>query len=171
MGGVLLMIVGMALYGWLAGHYGDQVTAWHVAVPFLLIGVGMGQVMAPLQAVMLADVPQRDAGAASGVINATTQLGAATGVVLIGLVSFSALRDEGYVGMFQSSLWYVGGALAVVLVLMFALPGRRPAAQHRRREPWASSGRAPPPVRVIKGSVPGNTPAAGTNPLITRSVG
>jgi EmrB/QacA subfamily drug resistance transporter len=125
MAGIVLMMIGLAYYGVVAGQQGAGVTSWDAVVPFLCIGAGMGQIVAPLSAVALADVPPDDAGAASGVVNATMQLGGATGIALIGTVFFASIGTRTgawLVVPFQESLWYMGGALLLTLVLTFAVP-------------------------------------------------
>ncbi len=94
MAGAAIMTAGLVLYGWAAERHGVHVTSWQMVVPLLLIGIGLGQVIVPLTALTLADVPARDAGAASGMINATSQLGSVLGVALIGLVFFTAIGRE-----------------------------------------------------------------------------
>jgi predicted MFS family arabinose efflux permease len=83
------MTSGVLSYVWTAHHFATTVTAWHAAPSLLLIGSGMGLLVAPLTGMILIDVPPHEAGAASGIINATGQLGAAVGVALIGGLFFS----------------------------------------------------------------------------------
>ncbi|MFD0635638.1 MFS transporter [Catenulispora yoronensis] len=92
--GALMMILGIASYAWVAEHAGDGVTSWHVAPSMLLLGSGMGLLMAPLTGLILREVEPQEAGAASGVINTVGQLGAALGVAIIGGVFFSALAGN-----------------------------------------------------------------------------
>ncbi|ESZ99884.1 hypothetical protein CcI6DRAFT_04701 [Frankia sp. CcI6] len=195
--GVAVMTSGVLSYVWTAHHFATTVTSWHAAPSLLLIGSGMGLLVAPLTGMILIDVPPHEAGAASGIINATGQLGAAVGVALIGGLFFSALatgepartdrvtsqvqqalvsqghssgevtrlmaelrrcdihqpdlslvpadcggrvsvtdrgsltnalakvRAEEFVSGFVKTLWWIVGALAVVLCLLFLLPARR----------------------------------------------
>jgi EmrB/QacA subfamily drug resistance transporter len=59
-----------------------------IALPLVLLGVGMGGALAPLTAAGIAGVDPADAGAASGVVNAAQQLGASLGVsVLVTVVA------------------------------------------------------------------------------------
>ncbi|MGW1061895.1 hypothetical protein [Micromonospora rubida] len=60
----------------------------------LLLGSGMGMLLAPLTGMTLTEVQPREAGSASGLINAAGQLGAALGVAIIGGVFFSALAGN-----------------------------------------------------------------------------
>jgi hypothetical protein len=59
-----------------------------IALPLVLLGVGMGGALAPLTAAGIAGVDRGDAGAASGVVNAAQQLGVSLGVsVLVTVVA------------------------------------------------------------------------------------
>jgi EmrB/QacA subfamily drug resistance transporter len=88
--GVAMMIAGVLVHGW----HGPQATSLQLIAPLLLIGVGLGQVIVPLTALTLADVPPQEAGGASGMINAITQLGTVLGIALIGVVFFTAVGQQ-----------------------------------------------------------------------------
>ncbi|MEV4432751.1 MFS transporter [Streptomyces sp. NPDC049555] len=89
--GALMMLAGIASYAWAADRAGADITSWHAVPSMILLGSGMGLLMPPLTALVLREVTPQEAGAASGIINATGQLGAALGVAIIGGVFFSAL--------------------------------------------------------------------------------
>ena len=67
--------------------------------PLVVVGLGNGLAFVPLTALSLSGVEHRDAGAASGLINVTQQLGGALGlavlVTVFGPASRSALRAAG----------------------------------------------------------------------------
>ncbi|MEW2576287.1 MFS transporter [Streptomyces syringium] len=94
MAGALSMLAGIASYAWMARHEGADITSWHAIPSMLLLGSGMGLLMPPLTALVLREVTPQEAGAASGIINATGQLGAALGVAVISGVFFSALASN-----------------------------------------------------------------------------
>ncbi|MEU2510910.1 MFS transporter [Streptomyces syringium] len=94
MAGALSMLAGIASYAWMARHEGADITSWHAVPSMLLLGSGMGLLMPPLTALVLREVTPQEAGAASGIINATGQLGAALGVAVISGVFFSALASN-----------------------------------------------------------------------------
>jgi EmrB/QacA subfamily drug resistance transporter len=82
------MAVGLAGMAWLSRL--DETTAFlpDIALPLVLLGVGMGGALAPLTAAGISGVAPEDAGAASGVVNAAQQLGASLGVsVLVTVVA------------------------------------------------------------------------------------
>lgn len=92
--GALMMLGGLASYAWMATYAGPDITSWHAVPSMMLLGSGMGLLMPPLTALVLREVAPTEAGAASGVINATGQLGAALGVAVIGSLFFSALAGN-----------------------------------------------------------------------------
>ncbi|MEV7171535.1 MFS transporter [Streptomyces sp. NPDC093224] len=92
--GALLMFAGIVSYAWAADRFGTDITSWHAIPSMLLIGSGMGLLMPPLTALVLREVQPQEAGAASGIINATGQLGAALGVAVIGSLFFAALAGN-----------------------------------------------------------------------------
>ncbi|MGY3680539.1 MFS transporter [Streptomyces sp. TE33382] len=130
--GALLMITGLLLYIWEAERYGMGIEAWQMALPLVVMGVGMGLIVAPLTDAVLSDVPKEHAGSASGLINTVQQMGTALGLGLVSVVFFGAIGDRlgpeavgpAFVDAFQQSLWWVAGVLAVIFLVMFALPAR-----------------------------------------------
>jgi len=70
---------------------GAGLTGWDLIPSFLVTGLGMGTVVAPLLNVVLAGVPPRHAGSASGLLTTFQQLGGAMGVAVVGVVFFGLL--------------------------------------------------------------------------------
>jgi MFS family permease len=92
--GPIIMGVGYLLFIWTIRHYGAEVTPWEMIPSLVIAGLGMGCVVAPIFPFMLAEVPIKDAGSASGVINAIQQVGGAVGVAVVGVVFFGLLGSE-----------------------------------------------------------------------------
>ncbi|HUZ68914.1 MAG TPA: DHA2 family efflux MFS transporter permease subunit [Candidatus Saccharimonadales bacterium] len=92
-GSVLLVIgiLGIMLTLHIAG---TGVTGWDLIPSFLVSGLGLGTVIAPLLNIILAGVPGRDAGSASGVLTTFQQLGGAIGVAVVGVVFFGLLSSR-----------------------------------------------------------------------------
>jgi uncharacterized iron-regulated membrane protein len=65
-----------------------------MALPLLITGIGMGLVVAPIFDLILTDVPTRDAGSASGLLNTSQQLGQAFGIALTALVFFNMMGSN-----------------------------------------------------------------------------
>lgn len=55
-------------------------------IPFMICGIGIGMVMAPLTAVVMASAPRDKAGQASGVLSTMRQLGSVLGIAVMGAV-------------------------------------------------------------------------------------
>lgn len=130
--GALTMAAGMLLYIWEADRYGSGISSWQMALPLLVIGTGMGLIVAPLTDAVLSEVPPKDSGSASGLINTTMQMGLAIGLGLTSVLFFGrvdgALAPQAvgpaYSDAFQSALWWVAGLLVVTALLIFALPAK-----------------------------------------------
>ncbi len=75
--GVSLALVGMI---WLSQISAGSAYFPGLAIPMLLLGIGMGAAFTPLTAAGLSGVAQRDAGAASGLVNVAHQLGGSLGL-------------------------------------------------------------------------------------------
>ena len=109
-------------------------------VPVVLFGAGNGLAFVPLTGASLAGVRQEDAGAASGLVNVTQQMGGALGLAVLVSVfgsagrgvpgqSVAAARAAFVVGAdhaFIAATLFVG---ATVLVLAVAIRGRRAVAR------------------------------------------
>ncbi|MFE6547031.1 MFS transporter [Streptomyces sp. NPDC057746] len=134
--GALVMAVGVLLYIWESDRYGLAIASWQMALPLVVMGAGMGLIVAPLTDAVLSDVPQEHSGSASGLINTVQQMGNALGLGLVSVVFFGRIADRlapaqtgpAFVHAFQYALGWVAAVLGVIFLLMFALP-KRPA-QH-----------------------------------------
>ncbi|MFG2882360.1 MFS transporter [Streptomyces sp. NPDC048297] len=134
--GALVMGLGVLLYIWEARHYGLAIASWQMALPLVVMGLGMGLIVAPLTDAVLSEVPREHAGSASGLINTVQQMGNALGLGLVSVVFFGVIDDRlprdqvgpAFVNAFQHTLWWVAAVLGVIFLLMSALP-KRPA-QH-----------------------------------------
>ena len=101
-GGKYLLMAGLALFGIGAGAFAALASTTSGSatflLPFAVAGIGMGLVFAPMTTVAMHDITPRMAGAASGVLNTTRQLGAVIGAASVGAVLqsqlASALRDR-----------------------------------------------------------------------------
>jgi EmrB/QacA subfamily drug resistance transporter len=73
---------------------GEAVSSFDLIPSFVVSGLGLGMVIAPMLNVILAGVPGRDAGSASGVLTTFQQLGGAVGIAVIGVIFFSLLSNR-----------------------------------------------------------------------------
>ncbi|MFC9911730.1 MFS transporter [Streptomyces sp. NPDC127197] len=134
--GALVMAAGLALYVWESERYGLAIASWQMALPLIVMGAGMGLIVAPLTDAILSEVPREHAGSASGLISTVQQMGNALGLGLVSVVFFGVVDDRpasaqqgpAFVDGFQHAVGWVAVVMVVIFLLMFALP-RRPA-QH-----------------------------------------
>jgi predicted MFS family arabinose efflux permease len=88
--GALVVAAGAALLAEEA-HTGS---AWELTPGLALVGFGIGAVLVPLSATVLAGVDPAQAGSAAGVLTTAQQVGGAVGVALTGVVFFAAGEVE-----------------------------------------------------------------------------
>ncbi|TLQ45384.1 MFS transporter [Streptomyces marianii] len=132
--GALTMASGLLLYIWGSGRYGTGIEPWQMTTPLVIMGLGMGLIVAPLTDAVLSEVPREHAGSASGLINTTGQMGNALGLGLVSVVFFTVVDEtpltsqaalgRAFADAFRGSLWWVVAVLAVIFLIMFALPAR-----------------------------------------------
>jgi EmrB/QacA subfamily drug resistance transporter len=121
-GGLVLALVGLL---WLS-RISTTTEYWTgIALPMSLIGGGMGLAFTPLTQAAIAGVDHRDAGAASGLVNAFQQLGSTIGIGLLVTVYAAASEGSGAKALAEGvpttitvSAALVALALAVVLGVM-----------------------------------------------------
>jgi predicted MFS family arabinose efflux permease len=112
--GALTMAAGLVLMHEAAGHD----VRW--LVPALAVdGIGMGMALAPLTTMVLSQVNQQHAGAASGVLATINQTGNAIGVAVIGIIFY---RASGYTAGFQTCLLVLVALELALAVLVQLLP-------------------------------------------------
>ncbi|MET9670094.1 MFS transporter [Streptomyces sp. NPDC006475] len=153
--GAVTMAAGMLLYIWEAGRYGTAIHSWQMMLPLVVMGLGMGLIVAPLTDAVLSDVPHEHAGSASGLINTTMQMGNALGLGLVSVVFFGSIDDRiapsavgnAFGEAFQNSLWWAVGVLGLIFLVMFALPPR--------------------PKQHLEGAEAGGEAAAEREPVLT----
>ncbi|MFE3260600.1 MFS transporter [Nocardia sp. NPDC059091] len=92
--GGLVTAGGFALYGAMAAHYESDFASWQMVLPLIVTGIGFGIVVAPTIDMLLGQIPDREAGAASGLLNTGQQLGMALGVALVGILFFAQLDHD-----------------------------------------------------------------------------
>lgn len=71
---------------------GDDFSAWLLAGPLFLGGLGSGTFIAPNQDFALKLVPHRDAGSASGIFQTSQRVGTSLGIAAVGTVLFSNIN-------------------------------------------------------------------------------
>ncbi|MHB8572940.1 MAG: DHA2 family efflux MFS transporter permease subunit [Candidatus Dormibacteria bacterium] len=97
LGGKYILILGLLAFGggfaWL-GAIADTGSTWQTFLaPLILSGFGLGCTFAPLATVAMASVKPQQAGAASGVLNTSRQVGGVLGSAVAGAVLQNRLAD------------------------------------------------------------------------------
>src|SRR5690242_14827902 len=147
-GGKYILMTGLTLFavgmGW-AVLIATPHSAWYdFLAPMIVAGLGMGGTFPPMTTTAMRDVDPRMAGAASGVLNTTRQVGSVIGTAAVGALLQNRL---------VSSLTSQAAAVAA------ALP---PAA----RGPFVSGFRKAASSGLIGGAPSGSAAPAGTSPTL-----
>ena len=95
-----------------------------LAPGLLLVGAGMGLVLAPLATTILGTLGPERAGAASGMLTTVQNVGNALGVAITGVIFFGALH-AGYAHAFELAVGELALTLVAVAALSRLLPPRR----------------------------------------------
>jgi predicted MFS family arabinose efflux permease len=118
--GLVVMIVGLLSLIWTV-HFGGT-TVWQFAPSTLVMGIGMGLILAPLFDIVLAGVDQSEVGSASGVLTAIQQLGGSLGAAALGTAFFDRLGGGGFGHALSVAGFISVGALLASFGLAFLLP-------------------------------------------------
>jgi len=126
--GLAIGVVGLC---WLSRIDADSSYAVAIALPMILIGFGQGLVLGPLTAAGIVGVDARNAGAASGLVNVSHQIGSALGLsVLVAIAGIDSGTLEGAPLLaHRVSTALAAGTLllAVATALAFGFIAHRPA--------------------------------------------
>jgi EmrB/QacA subfamily drug resistance transporter len=138
--GMLLVVTALALLAGASQHDGYFPRLFFA---YVLLGIGAGSSFMPLTIIAMAEVPNRDAGLASGLSNVTMQITAAIGLAAIGTIatdhsqvlaaqglSLAGALNGGYQLGFTIAAVCVAAGLLVVLVIL-----RTPAAAGAEASP------------------------------------
>ncbi|MEV5751009.1 MFS transporter [Actinoallomurus sp. NPDC052308] len=117
MTGCLVLATGMGLTTATVVHYGRDLHSWQLVPGLLVGGLGMSMASGVLIATVVAKTPGRHVGAAAGLVNTALQIGAASGVALIGTVYFGLL-DGGHPPVRSAAI----GLLVVTGLYLLAAP-------------------------------------------------
>ncbi|PZE74825.1 MFS transporter [Curtobacterium sp. MCBD17_019] len=126
---------------------------------FLLAGVGMGLVFAPLSTAVLASMPPEDHAKASGTNSTLREIGIALGIAVLTAVFTGAggqLTPTGYVSAAQPAVVVGAGVVLLAAVLALFLP----SGVLRRGAPTPEAESALPTQAVLPDAAPAPAPAA-----------
>ncbi len=129
--GALLLTVGMIMIHMVITGIGQSIDAWAFVPGLLIGGLGMSTAISALFQTILSGVPPKDAGSASGSLQAFQQVGGALGVALVGEIFFSTLEKGDAAGMqaafvnaATNATWYQIAAFALVAAMVPLLKAR-----------------------------------------------
>jgi EmrB/QacA subfamily drug resistance transporter len=141
--GCVLVLAGLALAILVVHLTAPSPDGWYLIGPLLLAGLGNGMVIAPNQDFVLASVPPKEAGTASGILSTAQRLGTAIGIAIIGTVLFGTLHlssasarsgpqavARAFTHSAQLALLTNLAFVIISLVLVIALPRRIPGHDH-----------------------------------------
>ncbi len=138
--GLAFAAAGLALFS-TAGLHTSYVPT--IVGSVLLIGLGAGLAFMPLLTIAMAQVPARDAGLASGIVNTSLQVSAAIGVAVLGTVSTDHTRslvaagagmDHALLAGYQLA-FRIGAGCVVVALVAAVLLARSPRRADEVAEP------------------------------------
>jgi EmrB/QacA subfamily drug resistance transporter len=103
----------------------DGGTSWAPLLPGLAVtGFGIGLVLVPLSATVLAGVDPQHAGAAAGVLATAQQVGGAVGVALVGVMFYRSLGAGAFGHAMTVALILLAGLTVATAALVQLLPRR-----------------------------------------------
>jgi EmrB/QacA subfamily drug resistance transporter len=127
-GGALVLASGHSLLLAAVADVGVGGSVATLVPGLLLVGAGMGFVLAPLATTILQSLEPERAGAASGMLTTMQGVGNALGVAITGVIFFGALH-QGYAHAFELAV----GELAILLLGVSALSRLLPLSTHESR--------------------------------------
>lgn len=122
--GLAFMTLGLA---WIAVLLDPEVRYVTLVPAFVLAGVGMGLVFAPLATTVLAGIAPEDQAAASGTNSTSRELGVAAGIASLTAVFTAAggeLTPTGFTDAAVTAVWVGAAVLAASTVVGMLIPGR-----------------------------------------------
>ncbi|MGF0312843.1 MFS transporter [Rhodococcus sp. IEGM1428] len=140
--GAALFVLGAAV-----DHFDRPGFPWPMTIPLVLVGVGLGSVIAPLQSTIVAGVSPDAIGSASGILPTVQQVGSAVGTAAAGAVYFAMLPAlpvaSDHLASQQNVLFGLAATMAVATAVAMALPRGDRAAAECVREPLTAPQRSP----------------------------
>ncbi len=136
--GMALMSAGLA---WLAAITTPTVGYVDMVTPFVLAGVGMSLMFAPISNVVLSSVTREEEGKASGVNNTIREVGGVFGVAVLATVfaaKGSYLSPQAFVDGLTAAVWVGAAVVGLGALAALTVPGRRRPESQRDQPPTAN---------------------------------
>lgn len=123
--GAGLLVTGMALTALVLWEMGTGITPWHLMVPLLICGLGMGTVVVALFQSVMSTAAAAESGAASGALQAFQQIGAALGIAIVSSIYFGLSANGAPLAAMIAACLYP--------TILFALLGLDSLRKHGRK--------------------------------------
>lgn len=124
--GLILCAIGLAGVELVIHGTGTSLSNWQLLPVLLIGGAGMGMVVAALTDFSISQVPQQDAGSASGVLNMMQQVGSSIGIAILGTIFFNSIGSSFEISRFamgvRYAIWSAVGILILTIPFVFLLP-------------------------------------------------
>jgi MFS family permease len=107
----------------------------YLVIAFLVFGIGMGFVNAPITNSAVSGMPRSQAGVASGIASTSRQVGSSLGVAVMGSLLAANLHgsmDAGFASATRPGWWIIAAAGVVVIVLALITTSRSGKASAER---------------------------------------
>ena len=107
----------------------------YLVLAFLVFGIGMGFVNAPITNSAVSGMPRSQAGVASGIASTSRQVGSSVGVAVMGSILAANLHGPmaaGFASATRPGWWIIAAAGVVVIVLALITTSRRGKASAER---------------------------------------
>ena len=134
---------------WLAATMSATVAYTTMLPAFIVAGIGMGLVFAPVSTAVLATMGARDQAKASGTNSTIREIGVALGIAVLTAVFTGAggqLTPTGYVDAAIPAIFVGASVLGASAIIALFLPAGRSSTRHT--EPVATSSPEPMPALV-----------------------
>ena len=120
----------------------------HLAIAIVLMGAGMGLIMAPASESIMSALPQEQAGAGSAINDTVREVGGALGVAVVGSIVSAAYRSQLHLGGLPAAASRAARSSVAAADQVAAHAGpdaavgrhRRPSRLCQRHERWAAGG-------------------------------
>ena len=130
-GGLVMAAIGLGGVLLAVHDVQTRTIGWITIAPLLLTGLGSGLVIAPNEALTLADVPRRRAGSAAGVLQTGQRVGSSLGIALVSSVFYHDFAPNPRQAAHALGMGLAIATGFVVLTLIPALADLRGWHRHR----------------------------------------
>jgi len=124
--GLILCAIGIAGVESVLHGARASLSNWQLLPVLLIAGAGMGMLVSSLTDFSLSQVPEQDAGSASGILSMMQQVGSSIGIAILGTIFFGAVGNSsgiaGFVMGIRYALWSAVGIFILMVPLVFLLP-------------------------------------------------